>query len=559
MSTQQTSLSPPATLAEVLDRILSLEGLARQRRQDLLSALRQVARLVGGFPADVPADPEALKRALELLTPAAAGMAESRFRNVRALLTAALDLTGAKVMRRRRHSGLAPRWAALLGSVSGRYERARLSRFFSFASVNGVEPDAVDDEVIAKFAEHLKRNSLIERQTQIVRDLCLAWNRSADGVPGWPETRLTVPDRRRTYALPESAYPPTFGADIEAYLAHLAGGDLFDSTGRSPASPTTLRDVRLRVFQMAAALVHSGRARETIRSLADLVEPDAVKTALKFFHSRNGKRKTGQLHNFALGAIKIAKWWVKAPPEQVEAIQAIRREVDPKETGMTARNRARLRQFDDPENLRRLLDLPEAIMRALPRSASPSYDQAIRTQSALAIAILQVAPMRMKNLASLRLGEHVVQARPGGARHIVVPPEQVKNKTRLAFEVSAALGAVMDVYLARCRPLLGREASGFLFPARRGGPKTPAELAAQIKRTIRQETGIDLNAHAFRHLAALLFLREYPGEYETARQFLGHKSITTTVRAYCGLEQADALRRLDALIDRHRNNKGKAA
>jgi integrase len=543
-----------------MGRILSLEGLSRQRRQDLLSAVRQVARLIGGPPADVPADPEALRRGLKLLTPAAAGMTESRFRNVRSLLAAALDLTGAKVVRRRRHVGLAPSWTALLARVADRYERARLSRFFSFTSANGVEPEQVNDQIVADFAENLKRNSLLERQTQIVRDLCLAWNRCADTIPGWPEARLKVPDRRRTYALPASAYPASFGADVEAYLAHLAGGDLFDAMSRDPASPATLRDVRLRLFQMAAALVRSGRKPETIRSLADLVAPEAVKTALKFIYSRNGKRKkTGQLHNFALQAIKIAKWWVEAPPDQIKALQAIRREVDPKETGMTARNRARLRQFDDPENLRRLLDLPDAIVGALPRSAPPSYDQAIRVQSALAIAILQVAPMRMKNLASLRLGDHVVQTRPGGMRQLVIPADEVKNKSPLAFEVSDALGEVLDAYLARCRPLLAENPDGFLFPARKGGAKTPAQLAAQIKRTIRQETGIDLNAHAFRHLAAKLFLEEHPGEYETTRLILGHKSITTTVKAYCGLEQADALRRLDALIDRRRKIKGKAA
>jgi integrase len=559
MSTKTSSLAPPATLAEVLERILSMDGLPRQRRQDLMSAVRQVARLIGGLPADVSADPEALKRGLNILIPAAAGMTASRWRNVRALLTAALDLTGAKVARRRRHVGLASPWMALLGLVDERYERARLSRFFSFASANGVAPERVDDRTVADFAYHLKRNSLLERQTQIVRDLCLAWNRCAGAILGWPTTRLAVPDRRRNYALSASAYPSSFSADVDGHLVHLAGNDLFDSTGRGPASPKTLRDVRLRLLQIAAALVHSGQPPETIRSLADLVEPHAVKTALTFFYSRNGQRKTGQLHNFALGAIKIAKWWVKAPPEQIRALQAIRREVDPKETGMTQRNRARLRQFDDPENLRRLIDLPEVILRTSSRSTPPSYDQAIWVQSALAISILQVAPMRMKNLASLRLGRHVIQTRPGGTRHIVVPAEEVKNNAPLAFEISNALGEVMDSYLARCRPLLAGDADGFLFPARKGGAKSPAQLAAQIKRTIRQETAIDLNAHAFRHLAAKLFLEAHPGEYETTRLILGHKSIATTIRAYCGLEQADALRRLDALIDSHRKNRGKAA
>jgi integrase len=158
----------------------------------------------------------------------------------------------------------------------------------------------------------------------------------------------------------------------------------------------------------------------------------------------------------------------------------------------------------------------------------------------------------MRNLASLRLGRHVIQTRPGGARHIVVPADEVKNRTPLAFEVSDALGEVMDAYLARCRPLLAGDPDGFLFPARKGGAKTPAQLAAQIKRTIRQETGIDLNAHAFRHLAALLFLREHPSEYETTRLILGHKTLSTTVKAYCGPEQADALRRYDALMGRLR-------
>jgi site-specific recombinase XerD len=552
MSTKPVALAPATTLAEVLDCIAAMRQLPRQRRHDLMSAVRQVARLLGALPGDVPANPEALKRGFNLLTPAAADMTKSRWRNVRALLTAALDLTGAKIVRRRRLDGLAPSWLLLLQRVGDRYERARLSRFFSYASANGVEPDQVNDRTVAHFTDSLKRNSLLERQTQVVRDLCLAWNRCSGSLEGWPAARLTVPNRRRDYALPPSAYPASFGADVDAYLAHLACGDLFSATGLGPASPATLRDVRLRLFQLGAALVLSGRAPESIRTLADLIAPQALKTALNFFWSRNGKRKTGQIHNFALTAIKIAKHHVKAPAEQIAALQVIRRQVDPKDSGMTARNRARLRQFDDHENRKRLINLPQAILSALPRSGTPSYDQAIRLQSALAIEILLTAPIRSRNLAALHLGRHLVQTRPGGARHIVIPAEEVKNRTALAFEVSDMLEELMVVYLARGRPLLVGDPDGFLFPARKGGAKTPAQLAAQIKRTIKQETGIDLNAHAFRHLAALLFLREHPGEYETTRLILGHKSIATTVKAYCGLEQADALRRYDALIDRQR-------
>ena len=66
-----------------------------------------------------------------------------------------------------------------------------------------------------------------------------------------------------------------------------------------------------------------------------------------------------------------------------------------------------------------------------------------------------------------------------------------------------------------------------------------------------------MNVHAFRHFSAMLYLRECPGESTTVRLLLGHKSLATTVRAYCGTEQKDALRRYDNLIDRYRQ-KGEA-
>jgi integrase len=528
-----------------------MQGLQRQRRDDLMSALRQVVRLIGGLPVDVPANPEALRRRLNAMPPASAGMTKQRWANVRALMTAALDLTGAKVVRKSPIAGLTPSWLALRNRVRDTFVRARLSRFFAYASAKGIEPDQVDDTTVADFAEALKRNSLLEGQTRIIRDFIREWNRCAETIEGWPG-RLTVRNRKRDYALPMSAYPPSFGADLEAYLDHLAHGDLFDGIGRSPASPVTIRHLHSNLLRTAAALVVSGHDPATIQSLADLIQPETLKTALSFFWKRNGNRKTGHLHNLALTAIKIAKWWVKAPAEQIAELQAIGRSVNPKEKGMTARNRARLRQFDDPENVRRLIDLSLAVVRGLPRQGQPSYVQALRVQSALAISILLVAPMRPKNLASLRLGEHVIQTRPGGVRHIVVSSEEVKNKTPLAFEVSEALGEVMEVYLARCRPLLAGDPDGFLFPAPKGGAKPPGPFAEQIKRMLRQETGIDLNAHCYRHLAARLFLREHPGEYETIRLLLGHKDLSTTTQYYCGLEQADALRRYDALIDRYR-------
>jgi len=75
------------------------------------------------------------------MTPASADMNKKRWANVRALLTAALELAGAKVIRRRRIAGLTPSWFSLRNRIGDRYARARLSRFFTYVSASGVEPD----------------------------------------------------------------------------------------------------------------------------------------------------------------------------------------------------------------------------------------------------------------------------------------------------------------------------------------------------------------------------------------------------------------------------------
>ena len=552
MSTKTTSLSPAKTLDEVVVRIIAMEDLSRQRRRDLCSAVRKVAGLLGRSPRDVAVDIGAISRQIARFTPAMAGMTASRWKNVRSLLGAALQLTGAKVLRRRRVELLPPVWRELLDRVPDRFHRTRLCRLFSFCAAEGFDPGQVDDALADRFFLTLKQDSLVERPSQVHRDACLAWNHAAENLAGWPAQRLQVPNRRKHYALPVSAYPASFTADLDAYLDHIAGIDPFSETARQPSAPITIKDTRRRILQLAAALVLSGRTPASVTGLADLVAPEAAKTALSFLWDRNGKRKTGQLHHFAMLLVKIAKHWVKVPASHLETLRAIRRQMDPRQTGMTARNRARLRQFEDPENVRRLIGLPTKILRSLPLDHGMSHHQAVKLQSALAIAILFVAPVRIKNLAGLTLDRHLLRSRPGGVFHLVIPAHEVKNNTPLEFELPPSLDRLLEVYMTQARPTLSPHSSVYLFPAPKGGPKTAAQLAAQVKQFIARQLGLDLNVHAFRHLAAMLFLRAHPGEYETVRLLLGHKSLETTVRTYCGMEQADALRRYDGLIDRYR-------
>ena len=65
-----------------------------------------------------------------------------------------------------------------------------------------------------------------------------------------------------------------------------------------------------------------------------------------------------------------------------------------------------------------------------------------------------------------------------------------------------------------------------------------------------RETGLHMNLHLFRHLAAKLYLRFDPGGIETVRQLLGHKTIKTTLKAYADFQTEPAFQRLEeALLD----------
>ena len=554
MSANPASLSPPETLQATIERIQAMNHLAPQRRQDLCSALRRLANLIGQPANNIPAAPALLRQKLTLFTPAGAGVTPRRWQNIKALVSAALDMCGAKMVRRR-HGSLPPAWAELMGRVKDRYERSRLSRLASHCAARGIEPLQVDDSVAASFGAQLLQDSLIDRPKQVHRDACLAWNRSADSIPGWPGQHLTVPDHRRTYALPLAAYPLSFAADLEAWLHHLSGEDLFGETARRPCAPATLLTNRRLALQFAAALVHTGRDPASITSLADFVTIDAAKAGLSYFWERAGREKTAHLHHYGMLLVKLAKHWAKVSPEQLVQLQAMCHRIDPGHTGMTPRNRARLRQFTDTANVTRLVGLPRAIQRALPNFEPLGYEAAIQLQSAVGIAVLLAAPMRIKNLASLTLDRHLLQTREGGPAHLVLPRQEVKNKAALEFPLPPEVVALIQTYIRHALPVLAGGPCHFLFPARSGGTKPEAQLSVQLKKAIARHAGLDLNVHAFRHLASMLFLRRHPGEYQTVSLLLGHKSLATTVRAYCGLEDIDAFRRYDQLIDGYRQHR----
>ncbi len=549
MSMETLSRAGIPTCADVIERINIGTDLTLRRRQDLGSAVRRFCRLQSRQPHDVAADPTDLRRQLAQMSPMTAGLSRGSFRNLKSLLSKALIAAGVTSVPRRSRTPLAPEWRQLLAGIDDRHQRYSLSHLARYCSGRGKLPADIDGMIMAEYGRDLVSKSLIDRPKQAYRNSCLAWNLAADSVTGWPQWKLEVPNNRRTHALSPSAFPASFRTDLENYLSHLNGDDPFSEMAPRPASPDTLKGRHKQILALASALVEAGRDPQSIRSLADLVDPEAAKVGLTIIWNRLGRRETGYLHNLALLLVILGHHWVKVDPGDLKRLQALRRNLDPGKTGMTEPNRRKLLQFTDPANVAALLRLPGRLVAEAERRDRGGVSEAVAVQSALAIAIELVAPLRINTLVKLNLDQHIVRSRPGpgGVVHLVIPACDVKNRVPLELVLPPRVVKLLDLYWERFRPRLLSQPGSWLFPGC-DGHKNREGMSKQISQTICKVTGLRMHTHLFRHLAGFLFLSRNPGEFETVRLLLGHRSLKTTIDTYCGMEQAAAFRRYDEVI-----------
>jgi len=125
-----------------------------------------------------------------------------------------------------------------------------------------------------------------------------------------------------------------------------------------------------------------------------------------------------------------------------------------------------------------------------------------------------------------------------------------KNRVPLELALPSRVIEIFDLYWQRFRQRLVSQPGNWVFPGR-NGHKESTGLSTQISQTIHKITGLQMHTHLFRHLAGFLILSRNPGEFETVRLLLGHRSSETTSGFYCGMQQAAAFRRYDDVISEY--------
>ena len=543
-----SSLAPSrANLGEVI-QLISNADLPERKKQDLRSAVRTVAKLLGTEPVFIAADPALLRRRLEGIFPEAHGLSRGRWANVRSLLGKALALAR-PILPSRNIDPLLPEWEALAAGLEF-HRRVRLLPLLRFLSTRSVGPSQVIAADLEAYRDAIVADRLRKGPEKTWDYLTWVWNGCMRQVEGWPAIEIERASRRETYVLPWSAFPASFKEDVDHFLERLSGRDLSDDGPSRPVRPSTLqtREYQLRVA--GSALIHRGHDPLSIRSIADMLSYERYQEILRFFLDRHDGQTSPQVGQLAGFLKDVARHWLKVDEPELQRFRKIASRLAVERRGLTTKNRERLRPFDEPEAVVAFLGLPQRICRELKADRRGSRRKAILAQMAAAISLLQAAPIRLNNLANLELNKNLIAR--GKRLYLVIAESDTKNREPIDFELPAETVEILSWYVREYRPFLLKQPTDALFPGAGGKAKSSGVLAPQISKTVFKYTGLKVNVHLFRHAGGKIFLDARPGQYEIMRRVLSHRSITTTTSFYAGAETRAAGQHFASVIAERR-------
>lgn len=537
-----------STMADVLDRVEAEKS--GNRRRDAVSAFSTARRVLGVDWKDVKATPPALRDLLGRNCAAELGLSDRRWANCCSLIRKAFEEFGGfqRVVTRRIPQSEA--WMKVLALIPGdkKHWRQALNRIACFCSALQLPPDAVGRQVLVDFLDALREEELVKDPRSKLKHTIACWNMCRKNVSGWPNIKLSSPFESTRYSLSATDFPATFQADIEAWQQRCLKPDLFDENAAPRAmKPVTVEGQINRVLRFASALVIEQLATtEEITGFGSLFDDMMrFKAGLRFFLERNDGEVTPGTAQIAATLCAVARYHVKVPQDiqtELDRLSAALRV--PRSETLTPTNRERLKQFDDPSNVRQILHYPrQEAIRA--QAILHPHRRAKAMERAVAVALLLTTCMRGKNIRTLEIRDFQWV---DGRCFLSIPGDRVKNKADLDFEIPQESAELIERHIHDFRPALPGSDGPYLFPATDGGPKAHSTLFCNLIPNIRKRTGLTMNPHLFRHMMAKIVVERDPGMALAMSRHLGHKQINTTMQHYLGTEGRAVSRRIDDII-----------
>ncbi len=542
--------------ASFADAVAAIESskLPEQTRRHWLCSLGQIAKWLDRPAASIPARLTAVRIAISQLHHARVGSTAKTLANHKSNVRAALRWFGNEHDVPVRGVLLSAAWGRLRDTICDSGRRRRLYGLMRYCSGRGIQPGALDDNVLDAYLHYRTETTNLTSNNTARRSMARTWNVCGDTVEGWPGQPLTEPPVKAKVGPAWEDFPEGLRSDVENYLQGLSKLRRHSFSGKriKPCQPRTVRTRRAELVAVARMAVRLGMSIESLTSLSALVHPDVVERVIEAYCAKNGKEPKVFTIDLGWKLLRIARELGGFDQEAIERLDEIRFELERhRHSGLTEKNLKVIRYVLTDGIWAEITSLPDMLMKQarLDRDRAP-VKAALTAQLAAAIAILTFAPVRLSNLTNIELGINLTK--PGGPKSrywLSFTDYEVKNRVPLDFHFDEELTALIDEYVHDYRPvLLRRSNAAWLFPGETGKPKTANMFSTQITERLWKSTGIRITAHQFRHAAAAVWLKHYPGDYETVRRFLGHRNIQTTIKFYCGLQTITATQEFGKIL-----------
>jgi integrase len=533
--------------AEDLLRFLEKAEISATRCRDLKSAVNRFCDVVGLTPQALRLEVGVLREMSRKALPAAGRVSWKRWADIRSLFTGALELAGVADRMPRGIALKHPVWGPLIRAIASDKRLAHgLAAFANWCVLHGIAPDHVGDSALQDFHNWLVTRTLCPKPRDVVRRIPHLWNEASDRIEIWPNIKLTpVSFKPRRKHLPWEALNEGFQHDVEAYLNMRAHPDLFDERPNAPrralaASTLGAQSEHLRLS--ASVLIQSDVNVDDIKSLADLVQPERVKTVLRHYHTRANGQPNAFVVCLAKTLLQVAYHYLDAAPEELDALKRIASKLPAIPLELTAKNKALLRQFESKELRARLLFLPEQLIAEVVRDFDKNRLDFVKAQVAIAIDFQLAIPLRPQNLSRLSWQRHFSGPDgPKGRLLLHLPGSETKSGDDYNAEVPEEVARRLRWYRRCILPRLGADLNGPLFVTDNGKLKDQRTITVQIIKATERFLGIHMTPHQFRHFCAVSYLEAHPEDFETVRILLGHAWSKTT-RIYVGSSGRRAIR-----------------
>lgn len=534
--------------AEDLLRFVDEAHLTATRRRDMKSAILRTCEMVGCTPQSLRLNPPIIREMLRKIFPALHGVSSKTWANMRSLFAAALEMAGVIDRLGRGVALRHPVWAPLMRAIASDQRLAGgLAAFANWCAAQGISPEEVNDAAVQTFLIWLETRTLCPKPRNLVRQGPNVWNDASAKIEFWPKTKLTkVSFKGPRKRLQWDELSESLRHDVEAYLAMRANSDVFDERPNAPRRPLAASTVRAQSEHLrlaASILVESGIAVEDIASLADLVQPERVKTVLRHYHSGANGEPNAFAICLAQTLIQVAQYYLGATADEVAQLKRFASKLPPIPFDLTPKNKALLRQLESDHTRAKLLFLPEQLMAEVAMDLERGRVRFVDAQVAVAIDFQLVIPLRPQNLSCLHWQRDFSEPDgPRGRLLLHIPAQETKTRRQeIVAEVPEDVARRVRWYRRNVLPRLGGDVNGFLFVTEKGSPKGQDTLTDQIIERIARRVGIHMTPQQFRHLAATWYLEEHPEDFETPKALLGHAWSKTT-RIYAGSSSRRASR-----------------